>query len=134
MEIEKFEASVGNDDWVGSVAADYDVDAPNRLQDLLREQKRISQNDFVIGVRMWLGDNLSPGYRTPTVYALVVSVPAGTGAKQWLNEQDDPIPVRKIEVSLTVQQLLDFFLRFELLLFKNHLDLDERRYRFEPEE
>lgn len=133
MTRERFEASVQYNDFKGTVAADRH---DNRsIRTLLVEKKLIDpEKEFIIGIRLWVGETHGAKPPPPTVEALVVPLPEGsTNLEQWLNEKDDPIPVKMIELKLTLEEFFALFKRFEVVLTPQGLGLEGREYEYSDE-
>lgn len=130
MTVEKFLAETQYPDWVGTAAAENDVDSPHSIYSILKEQKRIGDDDRLVAVRLYFADRTEPGVRVPTIEAIVVALPPGEDLKEYL-AITDPIPVRKLEHTITLQQFFDLHRRFDLVLTRGNLNIEGRRYEYE---
>jgi len=121
-----FKASVQYGDFGGTAAADHaDI---NGLADYLRSQGLMRENEFLIAVELWIGENHAGVVRPPSIRALVVEAPDYEGAISDVLAQD-PVPVRAIDAPLTLEQFIGYFKRFAVTLTIRGSDLECKDYR-----
>jgi hypothetical protein len=127
--MESFVASVQYGDWDGTAAAD---DADQRdIHALLREKDAYdSTKEIVIGVKLWIGENHGGKVQAPYVTALIVDADGYDNVPGMLASQDDPIPVKRVELELTLEEFMGLFKRFGVVLTTKGLGLTGRTYTF----
>ena len=124
--METFRASVQYNDWKGTAAAD-DADQ-NSIRKLLRERGALSDDDFLIGIELWLGEMHGDEVERPSVSALIIDAEDFEEAKRLLNETGDPLPVKRVELELSMEEFLLLFKRFAVSLSWQDFDLTGREY------
>lgn len=125
----KFTARVQYGDYRGTSAADEaDVGA---LYKRLISDGLIGENDFILGITMFSGEN-SPGHvHGPFVRILTVRAATHDQAKQYA--LDDPIRVREIEPAWTFEEFFGLFKRFSLALSLDTININDREYESEAD-
>jgi hypothetical protein len=129
-----FKAGVQYGDFEGSAAADR-ADHGD-LGDYLRKNGLMREGEFLIAAEVWIGENHpKPGappwtnaVAEPSIRALVVDAPDYDGAVRDVLNQD-PVPVRKIDLPLTLNQFVGLFKRFAVTLTIRGGDLAGKDYR-----
>lgn len=76
---------------------------------------------MIAGVRIYTGEN----FFSATAYILPLA--GFDNAKVTLANQD-PVVVREVNIELTHEMFLKFFKRFEVVLTRNGLELNDREY------
>ncbi len=123
---QRFKASVQYGDWEGTAAAD-DLDKDD-LRDYLRQQNLISEKEFLIAVKLRIGENHPGRVMQPSVTAIVYdSVDYDTVAGK-LQREPDPLSVREVQLELSLEEFIGMFKRFSVTLSSRGLDLIEREY------
>lgn len=125
-----FRANVQYDDWEGTAAAD-NADQ-NDLSSWLKTEKLIEDEEIVVGVSLWIGENHGK-VATPQVRFLVVPAANAEKAQAYLNA-NDPVPLKEVFRELSVDQFLVLFKRFSVVLTLNKLGLTDREYLTEAEQ
>lgn len=121
-----FKAGVQYGDYEGTAAADRaDV---NDLADYMQSQGLMHPGEFLIAVELWIGENQRGNVAQPSIRALVVNAPNYEGAVRDVLNQD-PVPVRKIDLPLSLEDLLARFKRFAVTLTIRGVDLSGKDYR-----
>ena len=121
-----FKAGVQYGDFEGSAAADR-ADK-NDLGDYLRSNGLMQDGEFLVAVELWVGESHGGKVAQPSISALVVDAPDYDGAvRDVLNT--DPVPVRKIDLPISLDQFLSLFKRFAVTLTIRGGDLSSKDYR-----
>ena len=121
-----FGASVQYNDWKGTVAAD---DADTRdVRKLLSERGELSDGEFLVGVELWLGEMHGDELKRPSVKALIVDAENYEAAEQNFYATEDPLPLKVIEMDLSMDEFLLLFKRFAVSISWQGLDLTGREY------
>jgi hypothetical protein len=121
-----FKAGVQYDDFEGTAAADR-ADK-NDLGYYLRSNGLMQSGDFLVAAELWVGENHGGKVAQPAIRALVVDAPDYEGAvRDVLNR--DPVPVRKIDLPLSLDQFLALFKRFAVTLTIRGGELGGKDYR-----
>lgn len=123
----RLRASVQYGDWRGSAAAD-DI-SHGDFHDHLRSIGEFGDDEFLVGIEVFIGDN-HPGRppQPPMVSALLAARGDFDTVKAKLRAQRDPIPLRRVRLDLTLDDLLRKFKRIAITFLRNGLDLDDREY------
>lgn len=121
-----FRAGVQYNDWKGTAAAD-DADR-NDIGKLLRERGALSDDEFLVGIELWLGEMHGDEVENPSVSALIINAEDYEAAERTLNETDDPLPVKRVELELSMKEFLLLFKRLAISLSWRGLDLTGREY------
>lgn len=125
-----FKASVQYGDFSGTAAAD-NADRDYGLWNYLEDKGLIKENEFLIATRLWVGENLSgkQGQVTVKAYVFDCSKPEHDNVKAAIDGMDDPIPVREVNVELTLEEFVCLFKRFSVTLTRPSLNIDNREYK-----
>lgn len=103
----KFAASAQYDDWIALAAAD---DAPDNLFNYLRREKWIRDEQFPVGVCVYITDD-----RYFSCEVLVVEAD-GADAARLINSTEGAILTQRIGLELTHEQFQKLFKRFSIVL------------------
>lgn len=108
--METFKASVQYNDLKGSVAADNadQTDASKYLKD----KGLINDDELIIGIRMWAGENHGKHDDPVSVRFLVSDLKGYPDLPDMLNAEGEGIGLREIQQDM---DLLDFFALFKRL-------------------
>jgi hypothetical protein len=111
--MEVFKASVQYNDLKGSAAADRAdmTDATNWL----RNNGHIN-DDYVVGVSMWAGENHGTHKDPVSVKFLVSSLGGYANIPEMLESSAEPIQLREIRVDMNIADFLALFKRLEITL------------------
>lgn len=111
--MEIFKASVQYNDLKGSVAADRadKTDAENWL----KENGYINE-EHVVGISMWAGENHGTHRDPVSVKFLVSSLNGYSNIPEMLQADNDPIPVKEIRVDMNISDFFALFKRLEITL------------------
>lgn len=121
-----FKAGVQYGDFEGTAAADR-ADQ-NDLGDYLRSNGLMQKGEFLVAVELWVGENHGGKLAQPTISALVVDAPDYDGAVRDVLNQS-PVPVRKIDLPMSLDQFLGLFKRFAVTLTIRGGELGGKDYR-----
>lgn len=121
-----FKASVQYGDFEGTAAADRADNGD--LSSYLRSTGLMQNNEFLIAAELWIGENHGGVVKPPSIRALVVDAPDHEGAVQDVLCQD-PVPVRRIDLPITLDQFIGFFKRFAVTLTIRGGDLEGKEYQ-----
>lgn len=121
-----FKATVQYQDWNGTAAAD-DADR-NSLSDFLRTKGLMTGNEFLIASSLWVGENHGGKLGSVGITAYLFDKPDHASVKAAIDAIAGPIPVRKVDVTVTIDEYIGFFKRFAVLLTRNGFDIEGREY------
>jgi hypothetical protein len=115
-----FTASAQYNDWKGSAAADNSDH--KSIHDLLEEQGLITENDFLLAFSFWSGEG------SLFIRAFVLEGADNYENAQGALELHDPIPVKRADLKITMEQFFELFKRFDIVLCSSGLKLDGRQF------
>ena len=108
--METFTASVQYNDLKGSVAAD-NADQ-NDARKYLKDKGLINDDEFIIGIRMWAGENHGKHDDPVSVRFLISDLKGYSDLPDMLNAEGEGVGLREIQQDM---DLLDFFALFKRL-------------------
>jgi hypothetical protein len=114
-----FKAQVQYQDWEGTAAADGHQG--HDFEEFLKGNQLMGPNETLIAL------SLSVIQGSVHVHAVVVDRTGYNSAKD-LVEGTNPIPVRRVDLNLTLQEFFSHLKRFNAVLTWNTLDLTGREY------
>lgn len=116
MPTDTFRASVQYGDWTGTVAAD-NADQ-NDLRDLLAAKNLFDrEKEFLLGASLWIGENHGGKVQAPYVSAIITPLDnTYDNLDTKLGALRGPIPVRRVEIELTLEEFIGLFKRFAIVL------------------
>jgi hypothetical protein len=122
-----FKASVQYGDWNGTAAAD-NADQIS-LSHYLEKKGLVKDEEFLLASSIFIGEN--HGGRIGGVYitAHLFTPPPNTTIDVALEAITGPIPVRELELEMTLEEYLGFFKRFKVFHTARHLNLEGREYK-----
>jgi len=111
--METFKASVQYNDLKGSAAADR--------ADMADAAKWLKNNgyindEFVVGISMWVGENHGSHRDPVSVKFLVTELVGADDIPEMLQASGEPIQVKEIRVDMDVADFFALFKRFEVTL------------------
>jgi hypothetical protein len=121
-----FRAGVQYGDFEGTAAADR-ADK-NDLSDYLRSNGLMQAGETLIAVELWIGENHGGKVAQPSIQAIVVNAPDYDSAVRDVLNQD-PVPVRKINLPISLDEFLGLFKRFAVTLTIRGGELGGKDYR-----
>jgi hypothetical protein len=133
--MDTFKAGTQYGDWEGTAAAD---NADRNTIELFLEKKGLATpEEFLLGLSLYAHEHSD----SISVHAFffvgendeeVKSAKSVEEVKSALDKLDDPIPVREVQIDLTVKEFLEVFKRFNVFLTWHGLGITGREY--EPAE
>lgn len=108
--METFKASVQYNDLKGSVAAD-NADKTD-AREYLKDKGLINDGEFIIGIRMWAGENHGKHDDPVSVRFLVSDLKGYPDLPDMLDAEGEGVGLREIQQDMN---LLDFFALFKRL-------------------
>ncbi|HGS4438111.1 TPA: hypothetical protein ACMD15_003422 [Vibrio cholerae] len=114
MHINKFKASVQYNDWKGTSAADT-ADL-KRFSSWLKEEGHIEENDFLVGIKVFVGENHGEHKDPVFVSFMVVPLKDGETVQQRIESANGAVEVKVIKIDMSINEFLSFFKRVEVAL------------------
>lgn len=134
MPTETFRASVQYGDWTGTVSAD-NADKSDLYHLLVSKSLIDKDNEFLLGATLWIGENHGGKIQAPYVAAIVTPLDnTHDNLQEKLEAHGGPIPVRRVELELTIEEFIGLFKRFAVVLTTRGLDLEDRQYQWQDED
>ncbi|MGC9292697.1 MAG: hypothetical protein ACP5EP_08215 [Acidobacteriaceae bacterium] len=119
--METFKASVQYGDWEGTAAADGAH--PTSVEEYLGNKGLINPNEFLVAASLYVQEK--------STYVRVFVFEHGKefeSVKDTLIATSGPILVREVEIELTLEEFVDLFKRFSVVLTWSGLQLEGRNY------
>lgn len=123
--MENFKASSQYGDWQGSVSADRS-DATT-LSDLLLERGLRTKDEFLVGAKLWIGENHQNKLGRTFVSAFLVNAAGFENVPAAIAAGGDPLRLKKVEVEVTLEEFVCLFKRFAVSLSDPHFGLEGRQ-------
>ena len=117
--METFIASVQHNDIKGSAAADNAEMAG--AAKWLKDNGDINNEEFVIGISMWVGENHGTHKDPVSVKFLVSELNGYDNIPEMIKASGDPIQVKVIRKNMNIADYLALFKRFEVTLSNSGL-------------
>ncbi|HCG7925592.1 hypothetical protein [Vibrio parahaemolyticus] len=114
MYSETFKASVQYGDWKGTCAAD-DADTVG-ASTWLKDNNHMSDDEFLIGVKMFAGENHGEHRDPVSVSFMILPLESGQTVEQKISTSDGPVEVKVVRVDMDIQEFFALFKRFEVAL------------------
>jgi hypothetical protein len=121
-----FEASVQYNDWIGTAAAD-DADR-NDVRKLLSDLGVLADDEFLLGIEMWLGEMHGDEVPRPYLHAFIIDAGNGEIAEHQVRVARGPLPVKQIDFELSMEEFFLLFKRFAIHLSSRNLNPSGRNY------
>ncbi len=122
-----FQASTVYGDWRGTAMADDD--GHRAIRNVLREQGKLGENDFVVGVELDVGENHSGKVTFVQVYGLAIEAGDYEEAKAALSDKQHLGYVKRISAGeMTVEEFFGLFKRFSVVMSWQDFNLTGREY------
>ncbi len=119
-------ASVQYNDWTGTCAADNAGD--RAMLCFLTERGLINDTECLVGIELWIGENHAGKVEQPYVTAFVIEGHKDHDDVTKLIGETNPIPMKRIDVEISLNEFLSLFKRFDLVLSWSTLKLTGREY------
>jgi hypothetical protein len=131
MPTDTFRAGVQYGDWTGTAAAD-NADK-NDLSDLLAAKKVFDRKkEFLLGASLWIGENHGGKVQPPHIAAIITPLDnTYDDLLPKLKAVNGPIPVRRIDVEISLDEFIGLFKRFAVVLTTHGLGLEGREYEWD---
>ncbi|TQQ33357.1 hypothetical protein FLL66_05740 [Vibrio cholerae] len=110
MYSETFKASVQYDDWKGTCAAD-DADTVG-ASSWLKDNDHMSDDEFLIGVKMFAGENHGEHSDPVSVSFMILPLEPGQTVEQKIHASGGSVEVKVVRVDMDIQEFLALFKRF----------------------
>lgn len=127
---EQFKARVQYGDWDGTAQADNADHADLAVE--LRKRGLLHDEEFLIGVEIWIGENHGGTVKPASVRALAAELRNYDSVKAWMNATPDPLPVRCFELYMDVEELFGFYKRISIAIARRGLGLNGREFACAP--
>ncbi|ACT49614.1 hypothetical protein [Methylovorus glucosotrophus] len=112
--MQNFRASVQYNDLKGSVAAD-NADK-NDAHKWLVENGYINDSEYVLGIRMWAGENQGTHRDPVSVTFLISELQGDRNIPEMVQASGEPLQVKEIRVDMNIADFFALFKRFEVTL------------------
>ncbi|MFC5511303.1 hypothetical protein ACFPOU_09210 [Massilia jejuensis] len=122
-----FKASVQYGDWNGTAAAD-DADQIS-LSYYLENKGLINDKEFLLASSVFVGENHGGKIGGVYITAYLFTPPPNTTIDVALDAITGPIPVRELELEITLEEYIGFFKRFKVFHTSRYLNLEGREYK-----
>jgi hypothetical protein len=122
-----FTASVQYNDKLGTAAADR-ADQDD-LNDYLDKNGLIDDDEFVLSTSLWVGENHGGKLGHVSVTAYLFNAVGYDNVNEALRLIEGPIPVRAVELEVTLEEFFAFFKRFKVFLTPKGLDITTREFK-----
>ncbi|WP_322071006.1 hypothetical protein [Paraburkholderia bannensis] len=124
--METFRASTQYGDWKGSASADRS-DATT-LAALLLERKLRKEDEFLVGAKLYVGENHDNKLAGVHVSAFLFDNAAGGDVSRAIDEAGEGLKLRRVEVELSLEEFVCLFKRFAVSLSDPHLGMEGRDF------
>jgi hypothetical protein len=125
--METFVAGVHYGDWKGTAAADNAM--PKGIYELLEARGVYNyKTQFLLGVELRATENQGKRMQLPSVTALIAERGDYAHVQEFLDSEGDPVPVKRVELELALEEFVGLFKQFEVVLTKKGIDLEGRTY------
>lgn len=127
MTTDRFKASVQYNDWKGSSAADSA--GQKGPSDWLRENGHINDGEFLLGIKMFAGENHGV-HQDPVFVEFLIASPGGyENVKTMIEGSAGPIEVRSVRIDMKITEFFGYFKRFDVTLSSGNM-LEGREYHY----
>jgi hypothetical protein len=125
--MDDFKAHVQYGDWEGTAAADASDQLD--IHKYLHDKGLLQDNEFLLAVNLWAGETNHNKVDYVSVRAFIYEGENSFDKLELILDQlTGPIPVRSISLSLTLEEFVGMFKRFDVLLTWHGLNLTVRKY------
>lgn len=126
MTDDRFRASVQYDDLIGSSAADRaDGDGPG---DWLRAKGLMPPDEFVVGIKVWVGENRG-AHRDPITVHFLLTPGSFDSVKESIATTSGAFATRRVTAEMPVAEFFGLFKRFSICLSPGGM-LSDKRYSY----
>lgn len=130
MTVNIFRASTQYGDMKGDVVADRaDKGCPS---DWLREKGHMDEGEFLVGIKLFVGENHGAHRDPVSVTFLIMELPGFDNAAARLADlpDDEPVDVRRLVVDMNITDFFALFKRFDITLSPLK-EMQSRHYRYD---
>lgn len=124
--METFKASTQYGDWKGTSSADRS-DATT-LSDLLLRRALRTEQEFLVGAKLWVGENHNNKLAHVYVSAFLFDGTGFDNVSKAIANAGDALKLKKVDVDLTLEEFVCLFKRFAVSLSDPHLKLETREF------
>ncbi|WP_421282770.1 hypothetical protein [Aeromonas veronii] len=124
--METFKASVQYNHLTGSAAADR-ADMTDAAK-WLKDNGYINDDEFIIGISMWVGEKHGAHQDPVIVKFLVTELVGYDNIPEMLQASGEPLQVKEISVDMKMANFFALFKRFEITLSNSGL-IEGKKYR-----
>ncbi|TIN10366.1 hypothetical protein [Mesorhizobium sp.] len=122
---EVLKASVQYGDWRGTAAAD---NADNRsIQKFLRDRGELGDGAYVVGIRLFIGENRGGKVERPWLRAVVADGSGYDDVKAQVSAAGT-LRFKEIDIELSLEEFFGLFKRFSIVLTSRDMGLEGREY------
>lgn len=129
MSMGSFEAATQYGDWKGTVAAD-EFGADRSFEELFEASGKVDkEKELLIGFEFYAGEGIFilAGYFHPKSKSTDLGwIPS---LNQDFKNKTAPIPVRKVEVKISLDKFFEYFKRFNVVMIHRGLDISGRDFQ-----
>lgn len=122
-----FKASTQYQDWNGTAAAD-DADNNKTLSAFLIGKGLMTATESLIASSIWVGENKGGKLGTVSIAAFLFDMPSFDTVKAALDSITGPIPVRKVDVDVSLEEYIGFFKRFAVVHTRKGFNIEGREF------
>ncbi|ELI8045055.1 TPA: hypothetical protein PXJ37_001457 [Yersinia enterocolitica] len=119
MAVEEFKASAQYYDWIGTTAAD---NADNeKFNEYFVQKGLINHDEFLVGIEF--NSHVVPGEEGRSLFYINALLIKGKGADDFAEmvKQNKYVPIRKVDIEITVTEFFGLFKRFSIAISKHGL-------------
>ncbi|OJA25436.1 hypothetical protein [Burkholderia ubonensis] len=124
--METFKATTQYGDWTGTASADRS-DATT-LSDLLLQRGLRTEEEFLVGAKLWVGENHNNKLAHVFVHAYLFDGTGFDDVSAAIAEAGDALKLKRVSVELTLEEYICLFKRFAVALSDPHFDLEGREF------
>lgn len=125
--MERFKARVQYGKWEGTAAAD-DADSKS-LEHYLKEEGLTKLGEFLIATSLFVGDSSGGDLGFLYIRALLFEGMDYDDVQKKLAATPGAIPVREVEIKLTMAQFVALFKRFDVMFTWHGFGLEGREFK-----
>ncbi len=124
--METFKASTQYGDWKGSASADRS-DATT-LSDLLLQRGLRTEQEFLVGAKLWVGENHGNSLAGVYVTAFLFDGTGFDNVAKAIADAGAALKLKRVDVDLTLEEFVCLFKRFAVSLSDPHFGLEGREF------
>ncbi|MBF3417203.1 hypothetical protein ISF41_12615 [Burkholderia pseudomallei] len=124
--METFKATTQYGDWTGTASADRS-DATT-LSALLLERGLRTEEEFLVGAKLWVGENHGNKLAHVSVDAYLFNGTGFDDVSAAIADAGDALKLKRVSVELTLEEYICLFKRFAVSLSDPHFELEGREF------